>query len=153
MGRDAEAGDGREAHEGPVADEECGGDRYECSRAAGDEADETRYEVADGDAGEDAIDAKVSHVEVREGGEEHLDDEDGYRATEHVEGKGSLRIAAGDAAFQREDDGRADEEEEVGKDEIGKGESIPFCVIELRVDVAPVAGIVDENHEGDGRSE
>src|ERR1019366_5227333 len=108
--------------------------------------------VADGDAGEDSVDAEVGHVEVRECGEEHLDGEDGYRATEHVEGEHALGVAAGDAGLKREDDGRADEEEEVGKDEIGKGESIPFCVIELRVDVAPVAGIVDENHEGDGEA-
>ena len=51
---------------------------------------------------------------------------------------------------EREDDGGADEEEEVGKDEIGKGEAVPFGVVELRVGVGPVAGIVDQNHEGDG---
>ena len=53
---------------------------------------------------------------------------------------------------EREDDGRADEEEEVGEDEVGEGEAVPGGVVELRVGVGPVAGIVDEDHEGDGEA-
>ena len=57
-----------------------------------------------------------------------------------------------DAGLQRQDDGCADEEEEVGEDKVGEGEAVPFGVVELGVDVRPVAGVVDENHEGDGEA-
>jgi hypothetical protein len=51
-----------------------------------------------------------------------------------------------------EDDGGADEEEEVGEDEVGEGEAVPGGVVELGVGVGPVAGVVDEDHEGDGEA-
>ena len=51
-----------------------------------------------------------------------------------------------------EDDGGADEEEEVGEDEVGEGEAVPGGVVELSVGVGPVAGVVDEDHEGDGEA-
>ena len=36
------------------------------------------------------------------------------------------------------------------KDEVGEGEAIPLGVVELTIDVGRVAGIVDQDHEGDG---
>ena len=64
----------------------------------------------------------------------------------------SLPLALGDAGVEREDDGGADEEEEVGEDEVGEGEAVPGGVVELGVGVGPVAGVVDEDHEGDGEA-
>ena len=67
--------------------------------------------------------------------------------------RGLIQCAAGafsDAGLEGEDDGHADEEEEAGKDEIGEGPAVPWSVVELRVDVGPVSGVVDEDHEGDG---
>ena len=52
----------------------------------GQEADEAGGEVAEGDAGENTVDAEVGVVEVGEGGEEHLDGEDEEGAAEDVEG-------------------------------------------------------------------
>ncbi len=66
--------------------------------------------------------------------------------------RAGLRFAAGDAGLEREDDGGADDEEEVGEDEVGEGEAVPLGVVELGVGVGPVAGIVDEDHEGDGEA-
>ena len=148
----AEAGYGDEPHEGPVANEQHCGDGGQRAGAAGDEADEAGDEVADGDAGEHSEDAQVGEVEVREGAEEHLDGEDGDGAAKHVEGERALAVASCDAGVEGQDDGDADEEEEVGEDEVGEGEAVPCGVVELRVDVAPVAGIVDEDHEGDGEA-
>ena len=65
-------------------------------------------------------------------------------------GEGEAAIAFGHAGRDREDGGRANDEEEVGEDEVGEGEAVPGGVVELPVDVGPVAGIVDEDHEGDG---
>ena len=72
VGGDAEAGDGDEAHERPVADEQGGGDGEEGAGALGDEADEAGDEVAEGDAGEDSEDAEVGVVEVRVEAEEEV---------------------------------------------------------------------------------
>ncbi len=91
-------------------------------------------------------------MEVRVGGEEHLDGEDEEGATDDVEGEGSLRCSAGEAGLHGEDDGGSDEEEEVGKDEVREGEAVPGGVVELGVGVGPVAGVVDEDHEGDGEA-
>ena len=60
----------------------------------GDEADEAGDEVAEGDAGEDSEDAERVVVEVREGGEEHLDGEDeDCGAADDVEGEGFAAVA------------------------------------------------------------
>ncbi len=91
-------------------------------------------------------------MEVRIGGEEELDGEECGCAANHVKGECAFAIAACDAGLQREDDGGANQEEEVGEDEVGESESIPGRVIELSVDVGPVAGIVDQDHEGDGEA-
>ena len=74
-----------------------------------------------------------------------------------MEGEGAAgcrvcRWRCGDAGVEREDDGGADEEEEVGEDEVGEGEAVPGGVVELGVGVGPVAGVVDEDHEGDGEA-
>jgi len=152
MGWRADARDGNEAHEDPVADEECCGDREQGAGALGNETDESGGEVAEGDAGEDTVDAEVGVVEVGEGGEEHLDCEDEEGTTEDVEGEGLLRVSPRDAGLKGEDDGGADEKEEVWEDEVGEGEAVPRGVIELGVGVGPVAWVVDEDHEGDGEA-
>ena len=54
--------------------------------------------------------------------------------------------------MEREDDGGADHEEEVGEDEVGEGEAVPLGVIELGVGVGPVARVVDQDHERDGEA-
>ena len=59
-------------------------------------------------------------------------------------------VAFAEAAVERKDGGGSDEEEEVGEDEVGEGPAVPGGVVELLVDVGPVAGVVDEDHEGDG---
>ena len=60
VGGDAEAGDGDEAHERPVADEDGRGEGERgCGDAAGEEAEEADDEITDGDAGEDAVDAEA----------------------------------------------------------------------------------------------
>lgn len=147
-----EQGDGDEAHERPVADEEGDGDDGQVAGADGDEADESGCEVAEGDASKDTVDAEVGVVEVGEGGEGHLDGEDVEAAAEDVEGQGAFRVAAGDAGAEREDDGAADEKEKVGEDDVRKCEAVPGGVVELGVGVGPVAGIVHQNHEGDGET-
>ena len=91
-------------------------------------------------------------MKVRIEAEEEIESEDGGAAAEDVEGEGAARFASADAGVEREDDGRADEEEEVGEDEVGEGEAVPGGVIELGEGVGPVAGVVDEDHEGDGES-
>ena len=63
-----------------------------------------------------------------------------------------LEVSAGEAGLHGEDDGGADEEEEVGEDEVCEGEAVPGGVVELGVGVGPVAGVVDEDHEGDGEA-
>jgi hypothetical protein len=103
-------------------------------------------------AGEDSVETQVGEVEVGKGGEEELDGEERRGSAEDVQGEGAARLAAGDAGVEREDDGDAYEEEEVGEDEVGCGEAVPGGVVELGVDVGPVAGVVDENHEGDGET-
>lgn len=67
-----------------------------------------------------------------------------------MKGEGAAAFSAAEARLDGKDDGGADHEEEVRKDEIGEGESIPLGVVELRVGLGPVAGVVDEDHEGDG---
>ena len=89
MRGDAEAGDGDEAHERPVADEEGGGDGEQGAGALGGEADEAGDEVAEGDAGEDSVDAEVGVVEVGIEAEEEVEGEDDGGAAEDVEGEGA----------------------------------------------------------------
>jgi hypothetical protein len=89
------------------------------------EADEAGDQVTDGDSGEHSEDAQVREVEVGEGREEHLDGEERSRATEDVQRERALAFAFGDARLEREDDGHADQEEEVGEDEVGEGEAVP----------------------------
>src|SRR5581483_3124417 len=43
----------------------------------------------------------------------------------------------------------ADDEEEEGKDEIGRRPPVPLGMFERRIDGAPASGIVDEQHAGD----
>ena len=163
VGGDAEAGDRHEAHEGPVADEQRGGDGGEragaVARVPDGEADEAGDEVADGDAGEDSEDAQVGEVEVGERAEEQFDGEDDggrggttCRARVRLAAYPECRQGYGRCGRDGKDDGDADEEEEVGEDEVGEGEAVPFGVVELGVDVVPVAGIVDEDHERDGEA-
>ncbi len=126
VGGDAEAGYRYKAHECPVADEQRGRDDDQSSRALGDEADEAGDKVAESDAGEDSVDAQVGVVEVGKAVRSILmrEDEDGrrrmWRARAFFE---SPRRGAG---LKREDDGGADEEEEVGEDEVGEGEAVPW---------------------------
>ena len=71
VGGYAEAGNGHEAHQHPIADQQGRGDAEQNSGAVADipygKADEGRDEVAEGDAGEDSVEAEVSEVEVWEG--------------------------------------------------------------------------------------
>lgn len=157
VGGYTEAGDGDEAQEGPVADEEGCRDGEQRGDAAGEEAEEADDEVADGDAGEDAVDAEGGEVEAGKGGEEEVEKKDGGGATNDAEREpvagGAIEDAgwaAGDAGGEREDDGGADEEEEGGEDEVGEGEAVPLRVEELAVAVCGVFGVVDEDHKGDG---
>jgi hypothetical protein len=152
----AETGDRDETKKCPVADEQSGGDCDEnCGAAAcvpDSEADKSCREVAGCDAGENPEDTQMCPVEVRERGEEHLDGEDGGCPAEDVAGERGAAVAAGHAGLRRENDGDADEKEEAGEDEVGEGEAVPGGVVKLRVDVGPVAGIVDEDHQGDGEA-
>ncbi len=65
-------------------------------------------------------------------------------------GEGLAAVAFCRAGVEREDDGGADEKEEGWEDEVGEGPAVPGGVVEGREDVGPVAGIVDQDHEGDG---
>jgi|SRR5579862_465524 len=152
MGRDTEARDRDESHERPVTEEEDRDDGEELRGAAGVKADEASDKVAEGDAGEHAVDAEAREVKVRVEVEEEVERENDDGAAEDVKGEFFSGLAAGDAGLEREDDGGADHEEEVGEDEVGEGEAVPCCVVELGVGVGPVAGVVDENHEGDGEA-
>jgi hypothetical protein len=49
-------------------------------------------------------------------------------------------------------DGHAYDEQEKGEDEVGGCAAIPFGMFERRVDMTPVAGIVDEDHRCYGQS-
>src|ERR1017187_9982984 len=152
----AEAGYGNKSHQGPVADEQRSGDGEEGTGAVGGipngKTEEAGDQVTDGDAGEDAEDAHMRPVEVGEGGEEDVDRKEHDGAPEDVQRERAAGLATGQSRLQREDDGCADQEEEVGKDEVGEGEAVPGGVVELGVDVGPVAGIVDQDHEGDGEA-
>ncbi len=53
------------------------------------------------------------------------------------------------AGLERENDGGADEKEEVGEDDVREGEAVPFGVVELGIGLGPVAGVIDEDHQGD----
>jgi hypothetical protein len=146
----SESGYGNETHEGPVADEERSGNACEGNDFASAETDQSGAEIAERNSCEDAVDANVSEMKVGVGAQKHLDREDDCGAAEEVSGKAESGVASSNTGLKGEDDRHADEEEEAGEDEIGEGPAIPNSVIELRVDVRPVTGIVDENHEGDG---
>lgn len=152
MCRDAVAGDGDEAHERPVSDEETGSDGKERAGSLCREADETGDEVADCNSGEDSEDAEMGVVEVRIEAEEEIESEDGGAAADDVKAECAAGFALADARIQRQDNGGADEEEEVGEDDVGEGEAVPGGVVKLGEGVGPVAGIVDKNHEGDGEA-
>ena len=126
----------------------------ECAGALRHKADETGDEVAGCDPGEDSEDAEMGVVKVRVEAEEEVESEDGGAAARRGcggRGCGSLdSLLRARCGSREEDDGRADEEEEVGEDEVGEGEAVPGGVIELGKGVGPVAGVVDEDHEGDG---
>jgi hypothetical protein len=49
-------------------------------------------------------------------------------------------------------DGHADGEEKEGKDEVGRRPAVPFGVEERPVRLVPVAGVVDQDHGGDGQA-
>lgn len=152
VGGDTEARDGDEAYQHPVTDKQDGADGEEPVSPLCDEADETGAEIAEGDPREDAVEAEVGVVEVGVEAEEEIDSEDDGRPAEDVKGQGAARFPSADAGLEREDDGGADDEEEVGEDEVGKGETVPFSVVQLRIGVGPVTGIIDQDHEGDGDS-
>jgi len=154
--RHTEAGHRNETKESPVTDEQssCDCDEDGCAAAGvpDREADESGDEIAGGNAREHAEDPEVRPVEVRERGEEHLDRENSSRAAEDVAGERGAAVAAGHAHLRGKHDRDANEEEEAREDEVGEGEAIPGSVIKLRVDMAPVAGIVDEDHQRDGEA-
>ena len=91
-------------------------------------------------------------VHVREEDEDVLEREDFEAAKDDVAGERLAAVAFGGAGVERKDDGGADEEEEGWEDEVGEGPAVPGGVVERVEDVVPIAGIVDQDHEGDGEA-
>ena len=97
VGGYAEAGDGNESHQRPVADEQADGDREERAGSLGGETDETGDEIAGCDPGEDSEDAEMGVVKVRVETEEEVENEDDGTAAEDVEGEFAAGFASADA--------------------------------------------------------
>ena len=149
---DTKARNRDETHQRPVTDEQTGGNCEECPGALCREADEPGDKVADRNPSEDTKDSEMGVVEVWVETEEEIEREDDSTAPEDVHGEGSPAFSPSNAGLEREDDGGADEEQEVGEDDVSEGEPVPIGVVELCVGLGPVAGVVDEDHEADGEA-
>lgn len=152
-----EDGEGEEvAH-----DDGCGGEKP--GAGGGPEEQQGAGGVDDGDALEDAHDAKVAEVgggvgeeqaEVGAGGGEdgqqqaEDEQEDGAGGDSAVEGGAGGGVEL--LRVQRVGDGDADDEQEERHDQVGGGAAVPGGVLEGVVDGGPGAGVVDQDHGGDG---
>src|SRR6202044_3495580 len=116
----------------------------------GGDENEAGAEIAEGDAREDSVEAHGVPVHVREEDEDVLQEEDFQTAKNYMAGERLAAVAFCGAGVERKDDGGTDQEEESWEDEVGEGPAIPRGVVERREDVVPIAGIVDQDHEGDG---
>src|SRR5205085_3556309 len=125
----------------------------------GDE-DERGEEVADGDAVEHARQAYGrkpyegvrSEVVERKPGEERAERVDDERAADYLHVKVALAPIALCSTREGERYRDADDEEEEGEYEVGRRPAVPRRVFERAVDRTPSAGVVDENHPGDGHA-
>src|SRR6266496_4891535 len=77
-------------------------------------------------------------------------EEKNYRAaSQDLFYKHRVGIAASAPCVCRKMSGYADDEKEKRKDQISRRPSIPWCMLERRIDRAPRSRIVDEQHSGD----
>jgi len=150
------AGDGNEAEERPIADEEGGDDADEDGHTRfefhGGEENEAGAEIAEGDAREDSVETHGVEMKVREAVDDDAEKKQDDRAAKGVEKERLARRSAGEPGSGGEDGGDTDQKEEGGEDEIGGSEAVPHCVFKRPVGAAAVAVVVDENHKADGEA-
>ena len=99
-----------------------------------------------GDAGD--LSPRIEGEEV----EQQPEEEDEPGAAQHLVHDRAVVVAAGPTCGEREVRRDADDEEEEGEDQVGRRPPVPGGVLERRVDVPPAAGVVDEQHRGDGHA-
>jgi hypothetical protein len=88
----------------------------------------------------------------RESRQEESETEHDGRAAKHAEQKFRVVIPLRLSHRERKGHRHTDDPQEERKDKIGEGPSVPFGVCELRIDVPPGAGIIHQDHSGDGES-
>ena len=135
-------GPGDLRHQGPVADEQTGGEHGLAARPQPALRRPGR-EVADADALQHPRPAHGEDGEVRVEGHQEPQADQLQRA-------GERRARASQPPRERER--HPDHEQEEREDEVGGRPPVPGDVQERPVDVPPVAGVVDEDHRGDGRA-
>jgi hypothetical protein len=89
-------------------------------------------------------------AEARQQRHEQAEPEQNQASLDDVTGQLALRVAAGQPLAERDRHGDTDDEQEEREDQIGGRPAVPLGVQKRRVDVGPAAGVVDEDHPGDG---
>ena len=84
--------------------------------------------------------------EERESVDQEAEEEDQRAAPEDLAADRALVVAARSARGERELRRDADDEKKERKDQVGRRPSVPLGVLERRIDRAPRARIVDEQH-------
>ncbi len=99
-----------------------------------------RHEVTDGNALQHTRDADGAELPAGIEREDQPEPEDDERPLDDLP-----RVPHGPA---RQRDRHADDEEKEREDEVGRRAAVPFGMTQRRVDVLPVAGVVDDRHPG-----
>jgi hypothetical protein len=84
--------------------------------------------------------------------DEEAEQEDERAASKNLAPDRGLIVAVDPPRVQRQVGRDANDEEEEGKDQIGRSPTVPGGVFERRIDRAPGAGIIHEEHAGDGQT-
>ncbi len=118
--------------------------------APGGQAEQGHRAIAQRDPLQDAHDADMGDIEMRQQVEDQAEREQGHDADHDVAGQGGLRLAGG-AGSERERHRRPDAEQEAGEDHVGQGQAVPVGVVEDGEIMHPVALVGDQDHADDAQ--
>ncbi len=118
------------------------------------EVDDRCEEITERDPLQHAGDTQLRqcHPLIRNRIQDQADDKDQRRSSQDFKIEVMQAASARDSLLKCQWNGHADDEDEEGEDQIGRSPTIPFGMLQRRIDGVPTARIVDQNHAGDRQS-
>lgn len=111
-----------------------------------------RNQVTEGDSLQHAEKPEMRQIEKRERHLEKSERENNSGAAQDFQINVAFDFAFGGAATKRERNGNSDDKNKKRENQIRRSPAVPRGVFEWGVNRALVAGIIDQNHSGDGYS-